>query len=135
MCADRAISMDAAAASPHIALDYGRCIACQLCVEPARRCLQVSGDWAFGVRDRNELQHGVSADWLQALASPAAPTVRKQIERGFDAACISATSMRFLQRCESELQALNNPFHNLHGPEFSSRDRRVLLDLLLVTAR
>ncbi|MGA8277328.1 MAG: 4Fe-4S binding protein [Rhodanobacteraceae bacterium] len=135
VCPTRAISMDAAAASPHIALDYGRCIACQLCVEACPDdALQVSGDWAFGVRDRNELRHGVSADWQQALASPAAPTLRKQIERGFKRSLhIRHVDAGSCNGCESELQALNNPFYNLHrlGIFFTPSPRSA--DLLLVT--
>jgi len=39
-----------------LAIDYGRCIVCQLCTEACpSEAMVPSGDWAFGVRRRDDL--------------------------------------------------------------------------------
>ena len=109
-----------------IALDYGRCVACQLCTEacPAT-ALQPSGDWAFGVRARDDLRW--VADRPVASQGGRLPTgFRRSLHiRHVDAGSCNG--------CESELQALNNPFYNLHrlGIFFTASPR--FADLLLVT--
>jgi len=126
-CPTRAIDV---AANGHLqVLDYGRCIACQLCVEVCPSAtLQASQDWAFGVRDREDLR------WSAALQSPAAQQLRGQVERSFRGSLhIRHVDAGSCNGCESELQALNNPFYNLHrlGIFFTPSPR--FADLLLVT--
>jgi formate hydrogenlyase subunit 7 len=111
-----------------IAIDYGRCVVCQLCTEACPSgALAPSEDWAFGVRRREDLM------WRQAVGSPTAQTLRQHI-----AALRRSLHIRHLDAgscngCESELQALNNPFYNLHrlGIFFTPSPR--FADLLLVT--
>jgi Ni,Fe-hydrogenase III small subunit/ferredoxin len=110
-------------------LDYGRCIACQLCVEtcPAD-ALTASGDWAFAVRDRSDLQ------WKDTLQSQEAKQLRNAVSRSFRGSLhIRHVDAGSCNGCESELQALNNPFYNLHrlGIFFTASPR--FADVLLVT--
>jgi Ni,Fe-hydrogenase III small subunit/ferredoxin len=110
-------------------IDYGRCIACQLCVEacPADAVAR-SFDWAFGVRERSELV-------LLADGNPVEKEDRRSESRdGFRRSLhIRHVDSGSCNGCESELQALNNPFYNLHrlGIFFTPSPR--FADLLLVT--
>jgi Ni,Fe-hydrogenase III small subunit/Pyruvate/2-oxoacid:ferredoxin oxidoreductase delta subunit len=128
VCPTGAIKLDTRG---HIAeLDYGRCIACQLCVEvcPAGT-LQTSHAWAYGVRHRGDLRWSLNPDTPaaeHALASRIESSFRGSLHiRHVDAGSDNA--------CESELQALGNPFYNLHrlGIFFTPSPRAA--DLLLVT--
>jgi Ni,Fe-hydrogenase III small subunit/NAD-dependent dihydropyrimidine dehydrogenase PreA subunit len=108
-------------------IDYGRCVVCQLCVEACPTgALATSSDWAFGVRQREDLRWTVSAaPAVQSRASERAGFRRSLHIRHVDAGSCNG--------CESELQALNNPFYNLHrlGIFFTPSPR--FADLLLVT--
>jgi len=112
-----------------VAVDYGRCVVCQLCVEACPSgAAESSFDWAFGVRDRDDLrlQDGLSRRPNERDgASPRAAFSRSLHIRHVDAGSCNG--------CESELQALNNPFYNLHrfGIFFTPSPR--FADLLLVT--
>ena len=56
-CPTGAISLTPQAQHP-IGLDYGKCVTCQLCVEACPTgALTPSQDWAFGVRQREDLLH------------------------------------------------------------------------------
>lgn len=107
-------------------VDYGRCIACQLCVEACPdQAVTASHDWAFGVRERGDL---LLSERMQVRPEPqpADPAFRRSLHiRHVDAGSCNG--------CESELQALNNPFYNLHrlGIFFTPSPR--FADLLLVT--
>ncbi|OIQ90593.1 formate hydrogenlyase subunit 7 [mine drainage metagenome] len=110
-----------------LVLDYGCCVACQLCVEacPAS-VLTSSSDWAFGVRSRGDLASGREVDITSAEESDSRRGFRRSLHiRHVDAGSCNG--------CESELQALNNPFYNLHrlGIFFTPSPR--FADLLLVT--
>lgn len=115
--------------SVRLNLDYGRCIACQLCVEACPTgALSASDDWAFAVRDRKDLE------WQQALTSPDAQQLRTKVEQAFRGSLhIRHVDAGSCNGCESELQALNNPFYNLHrlGIFFTASPR--FADVLLVT--
>ena len=55
LCADAclpgAITVTDAAHGVRVAVDYGRCVACQMCVEVCPTdAFTASGDWAFGAR-------------------------------------------------------------------------------------
>ncbi|UJJ52753.1 MULTISPECIES: 4Fe-4S binding protein [Rhodanobacter] len=127
VCPTQAIRLDTRG---HLAaLDYGRCIACQLCVEVCpSSTLQPSEAWAFGVRERADLQWTLEP---QALASE---KLAMHIEKSFRGSLhIRHVDAGSCNGCESELQALNNPFYNLHrlGIFFTASPRAA--DLLLVT--
>ena len=114
-------------------LDYARCVGCQLCTEVCPRgAFSASHDWAFGVRERGDLLGG-------GEPSPAAPQGHSEQElaaelkafgRSLHVRHVDAGSCN---ACESELQALLNPFYNLHrlGIFFTPSPR--FADLLLVT--
>lgn len=126
-CPTQAIRLDTRG---HLAeLDYGRCIACQLCVETCpSHTLQSSHEWAFGVRQREDLR------WSLDPAMPSAPVLASRIEASFRGSLhIRHVDAGSDNACESELQALNNPFYNLHrlGIFFTPSPRAA--DLLLVT--
>lgn len=111
-----------------VAVDYGRCIVCQLCVEAcASEAMQASGDWAFAVRDRQDLR------WQEALGSPMAAALQKEISHFGKSLHIRHVDAGSCNGCESELEALSNPFYNLHrlGIFFTPSPR--FADLLLVT--
>jgi formate hydrogenlyase subunit 7 len=114
-----------AGTADRLAVDYGRCVACQLCVEACPGdAAQPSEDWAFGVRDREALKLGAGT------MPPARPGPGREFRRSLHIRHVDAGSCN---GCESELQALNNPFYNLHrfGIFFTPSPR--FADLLLVT--
>lgn len=115
--------------APGVVVDYGRCVACQLCTEACPEgAFTASGDWAFGVRARDDLV------WAEALASVEAQTLGRTLRRVFGRSLhIRHVDAGSCNGCESELQALNNPFYNLHrlGIFFTPSPR--FADLLLVT--
>lgn len=127
VCPTRAIAFVSSEAGDALSVDYGRCVVCQLCTEACPTgAMQTSGDWAFGVRDRADLV------WAQ---SPRRSTTGSHGEK---AAFRRSLHIRHVDAgscngCESELQALNNPFYNLHrfGVFFTASPR--FADLLLVT--
>jgi Ni,Fe-hydrogenase III small subunit/ferredoxin len=131
VCPTRAIAFDAAKSGPpksgpRLTIDYGRCVVCQLCVEACPDgAMEASQDWAFGVRDRSDLVLD-DAPAAEAKKKPPAPPFRRSLHiRHVDAGSCNG--------CESELQALNNPFYNLHrfGIFFTPSPR--FADVLLVT--
>ncbi len=127
VCPTAAIGVDRdRSGAERLSVDYGRCVVCQLCVEacPGDAAMP-SHDWAFGTRDRSDLQlNGPRAERKTQAAS------RRDFRRSLHIRHIDAGSCN---GCESELQALNNPFYNLHrfGIFFTPSPR--FADLLLVT--
>ena len=108
-------------------VDYGRCVVCQLCTEACPTgAMAPSGDWAFGVRRREDLV------WAETAATTQQPrdAGRRAFRRSLHIRHVDAGSCN---GCELELQALNNPFYNLHrlGVFFTPSPR--FADLLLVT--
>jgi Ni,Fe-hydrogenase III small subunit/ferredoxin len=107
-------------------IDYGRCIVCQLCTEECpTEALVPSSDWAFGVSRRRDLI------WTETPAPARRADIRRRaFRRSLHIRHVDAGSCN---GCESELQALNNPFYNLHrlGIFFTASPR--FADLLLVT--
>lgn len=126
-CADVCPTHAIEARGDGLAIDYGRCVVCQLCTEacPAG-AMQPSRDWAFGVRDRADLVRSGSTGRRGPRPMPERRAFRRSLHiRHVDAGSCNG--------CESELQALNNPFYNLHrlGIFFTASPR--FADLLLVT--
>jgi Ni,Fe-hydrogenase III small subunit/ferredoxin len=110
-----------------LVLDYGRCVVCQLCVEACPTdAMMSSNDWAFGVQHREDLIWSKSGTRQETSPLPDRSAFRRSLHiRHVDAGSCNG--------CESELQALNNPFYNLHrlGIFFTPSPR--FADLLLVT--
>jgi formate hydrogenlyase subunit 7 len=129
-CPTAAIAVESdAEGAERLRVDYGRCVACQLCVEACPTGAAVASmDWAFGVRNRADLL--LSSE--ETSPAPAAPeaTSPSNFRRSLHIRHVDAGSCN---GCESELQALNNPFYNLHrlGIFFTPSPR--FADLLLVT--
>jgi Ni,Fe-hydrogenase III small subunit/ferredoxin len=110
-------------------VDFGRCVVCQLCVEACPTgAASSSFDWALGTTDRSDLVLGRDDAALRSAESHAES--RKGFRRSLHIRHVDAGSCN---GCESELQALNNPFYNLHrfGIFFTPSPR--FADLLLVT--
>jgi len=130
VCPTAAITVESAkTGEERLAIDYGRCIVCQLCVEacPAGAA-KSSFDWAFGVRERSDL---VLSDRIRTLDhNRRSQSSHQGFRRSLHIRHVDAGSCN---GCESELQALNNPFYNLHrfGIFFTPSPR--FADLLLVT--
>lgn len=126
-CADVCPTRAIEAGEDGLTIDYGRCVVCQLCTEvcPAG-AMEPSEDWAFGVRERKDLVWSQPARRHAGASSP----TRKPFKRSLHIRHVDAGSCN---GCESELQALNNPFYNLHrlGIFFTASPR--FADLLLVT--
>jgi Ni,Fe-hydrogenase III small subunit/ferredoxin len=128
VCPTKAITMRAGSdTGGRLDIDYGRCVVCQLCTEACPNgAMSPSSDWAFGVRSRADLI------WTKnPVAEPAAGVqARRPFRRSLHIRHVDAGSCN---GCESELQALNNPFYNLHrlGIFFTASPR--FADLLLVT--
>ncbi|HEY1748737.1 MAG TPA: NADH-quinone oxidoreductase subunit NuoB [Xanthobacteraceae bacterium] len=132
ICPTRAITMwptgDAGdGKAGRLDVDYGRCVVCQLCTEACpTQAMTPSSDWAFGAAHREDLV------WRTQPAAPVAPD--RKSRRGFRRSLhIRHVDAGSCNGCESELQALNNPFYNLHrlGIFFTASPR--FADLLLVT--
>ena len=115
--------------SPALAIDYGRCIGCQLCVESCPTgAMRATSDWAFGAAARDDLVE--APDRPAQAPARISPSDRKAFRRSLHVRHVDSGSCN---GCESELQALNNPFYNLHrlGIFFTASPR--FADLLLVT--
>jgi len=128
-CPTAAITVEANdTGKERLAVDYGRCVVCQLCVEacPADAA-RASFDWAFGTRERSDLL-------VSGGDRPIEKSRRGDNRAGFRRSLhIRHVDAGSCNGCESELQALNNPFYNLHrfGIFFTPSPR--FADLLLVT--
>jgi Ni,Fe-hydrogenase III small subunit/Pyruvate/2-oxoacid:ferredoxin oxidoreductase delta subunit len=127
VCPTKAISVDRdQRGAERLNIDYGRCVVCQLCVEACPGDAATSSyDWAFGTSERSDLL----LDARQAEDNKRVPW-RRAFRRSLHIRHVDAGSCN---GCESELQALNNPFYNLHrfGIFFTASPR--FADLLLVT--
>ena len=128
ICPTKAITMRASSGtSDQLDIDYGRCIVCQLCAEACPTgAMTTSSDWAFGARSREDLIWKAGSTKKSATGEEARRAFRRSLHiRHVDAGSCNG--------CESELQALNNPFYNLHrlGIFFTASPR--FADLLLVT--
>jgi len=129
ICPTHAITMqppaEASTGSGMLAVDYGRCVVCQLCTEVCPTgALMPSSDWAFGASRREDLV------WAHEAGPMRVAKERRGFRRSLHIRHVDAGSCN---GCESELQALNNPFSNLHrlGLFFTPSPR--FADLLLVT--
>jgi Ni,Fe-hydrogenase III small subunit/Pyruvate/2-oxoacid:ferredoxin oxidoreductase delta subunit len=129
VCPTKAITKRASTgAGGMLDVDYGRCVVCQLCTEACPTgAMSPSSDWAFGARGRNDLI------WKKD-DTPPPPAPGKETRRAFRRSLhVRHVDAGSCNGCESELQALNNPFYNLHrlGIFFTASPR--FADLLVVT--
>jgi formate hydrogenlyase subunit 7 len=128
-CLPGAISLEPPVSPERVKVDYGRCVACQMCIESCPTgAFTSSGDWAVGVRRREDLV------WATAAASEDGVAVKHEIRRVFGRSLhVRHVDAGSCNGCESELQALNGPYYNLHrlGIFFTPSPR--FADLLLVT--
>ena len=128
-CLPGAISISSDEGEQRLRVDYGRCVACQLCVEACPTgAFTSSNDWAFGSRSREDLL------WTRAAASVDGTSLQREIRRVFGRSLhVRHVDAGSCNGCESELQALNNPYYNLHrfGVFFTPSPR--FADLLLIT--
>ena len=112
-----------------VTLDYGRCINCQICVASCpSEALQSSSNLTFASKSRQDLivQEGADSDENDELRIRISSIFKGSLHvRHVDAGSCNG--------CESELQALNNPFYNFHrlGIFFTPSPR--FADVLLVT--
>lgn len=131
-CPASAISASAAGA---VRVDYARCVGCQLCTEVCPEgAFTISHDWAFGVRDKADLVNRGNAIVPAATPQTANEAELAQELKAFGKSLhIRHVDAGSCNGCESELQALLNPFYNLHrlGLFFTPSPR--FADLLLVT--
>ncbi|MEJ2643855.1 MAG: 4Fe-4S binding protein [Gammaproteobacteria bacterium] len=128
VCPTAAITQAPSDSDTNILIDYGRCVVCQLCTEVCPSgALSPSEDWAFGTPERTDLQ------WRKATDSAAGQRLKARIAMFRRSLHIRHVDAGSCNGCESELQALNNPFYNLHrlGIFFTPSPR--FADLLLVT--
>ena len=128
-CLPKAITM-LEGEEARLSVDYGCCVACQLCVEVCPSgAFTASNDWAFGVRRREDL-HWAASRTADAESEALKTAIKGVFGRSLHIRHVDAGSCN---GCESELQALNNPFYNLHrlGIFFTPSPR--FADLLLVT--
>lgn len=128
VCPTRAITMHPQdRGGQRLDLDYGRCVVCQLCTEACpTEAMSPSSDWAFGAKQREDL--------IRRERPQISSDMRSRVARGFRRSLhIRHVDAGSCNGCESELQALNNPFYNLHrlGIFFTASPR--FADLLLVT--
>ena len=128
-CLPNAIGIETSHTGERLTIDYGKCIGCQLCTETCPNdALKKSNNWAFGVREREDLV------WAKALATAEGHELKNGIRRTFGRSLhIRHIDAGSCNGCESELQALNNPYYNLHrlGIFFTPSPR--FADLLLIT--
>ncbi len=114
-----------------VMLDYGRCVVCQRCVEVCPTgAIEKTTDWAFGVRTRGVLHAGGGRTGSGNAGSPPSSPIPRRFRRSLHIRHVDSGSCN---GCESELEALLNPFYNLHrlGIFFTASPRSA--DLLLVT--
>ncbi len=128
-CLPAAISIAPPGSAGRVKVDYGRCVVCQLCIESCPTgAFTPSADWAFGVRRREDLV------WAKAAVSENGVALERGIRRVFGRSLhVRHVDAGSCNGCESELQALGNPYYNLHrlGVFFTPSPR--FADLLLVT--
>lgn len=124
LCPTNAIGIE----QDQLSIDYGKCVNCQLCVDIHHsRSLRRSSSWSVGARHREDLEQ---------LSHPSMISHRlnERLKRPFRKSLhIRHVDAGSCNGCESELQALHNPFFNLErmGVFFTPSPRHA--DVLLVT--
>lgn len=144
VCLPQALTWEDGPLGAALRLDYGRCVFCGLCEEACpEQAIRLTDEAELAVRSKQDLtvrlrmvgegqpDPGRSG---AAIESPIAARLRREIRRVFGRSLhIRHVDAGSCNGCESELQALNNPYYNLHrlGIFFTPSPR--FADLLLVT--
>lgn len=138
LCPTAALTATGTEAAGTLRFDQGACVLCGRCVRAFPQVFAVDPDPRVAVRDRGHLT-------LELGWEPGRPPAPRPLTRAADAVRrhghrlfrhslhIRHVDAGSCNGCESELQALNNPYYNLHrfGIFFTASPR--FADLLLVT--
>jgi len=144
VCLPKALTWTERSQGAELRLDYGRCVFCGLCEEACpEQAITLTTDIELAARRKTDLAvslrilgngHPSRGDSVADIEAEAETTLRDEIKRVFGRSLhIRHVDAGSCNGCESELQALNNPYYNLHrlGIFFTPSPR--FADLLLVT--
>ncbi|HXF93968.1 MAG TPA: NADH-quinone oxidoreductase subunit NuoB [Nitrospiraceae bacterium] len=144
VCLPKALTWTTGSEATELRLDYSRCVFCGLCEEACpEQAVTLTRNVELAARRKADLTVGLrilgnghaSSDASAAdLEAEIESTLRDEITRVFGRSLhIRHVDAGSCNGCESELQALNNPYYNLHrlGIFFTPSPR--FADLLLVT--
>lgn len=144
VCLPKALMWTEGPDSAELKLDYSRCVFCGLCEEACpEQAITLSRDIELAARRKTDLTATlrVLGNGHHAASGPAAGSeadtearLRDEINRVFGRSLhIRHVDAGSCNGCESELQAVNNPYYNLHrlGIFFTPSPR--FADLLLIT--
>jgi len=93
VCLPGAITVTDSTHEARVAVDYGRCVTCQMCVEACPTgAFSGSDDWAFGVRSREDLI------WATPRPHATAGAQRRDSSRLRPQSACAPCRCRFLQR-------------------------------------
>lgn len=139
-CPVGAISAGPAAAPPRLAIDYGRCVFCGLCAEPAREsALAIGREFELAARTRGDLVVEIADDGAGgavfakgpgSIEDDVAAEIRRTLGRSFQLRHLDAGSCN---GCDWELTALLNPVYDVRrlGVDFVASPRHA--DGVIVT--
>lgn len=144
VCLPKALTWTEVSMGAELRLDYGRCVFCSLCEEACpEQAITLTTDIELAARRKTDLTvrlrilgngHPSPDDSAADTEAETETTLRNEIKRVFGRSLhIRHVDAGSCNGCESELQALNNPYYNLHrlGIFFTPSPR--FADLLLVT--
>lgn len=145
VCPTNAISISDAAATRFVEVDYGKCTYCGECAAATPNgAIRMSPEFALAARDRNDLvihaEYTLYADGShkQLIRSGSVEPVTDELEKRIHRVLGRSLAIRQVDAgscngCELEINALNNPIHDIErlGIHFVASPRHA--DMLLVT--